>query len=89
MRRLAPILATLLLLLVVYVLSYAPVYRWHYGSDRWTLPLADWETVFVPVHFLIDETPLREPLLRWAALWGTRRDAEIDIMSRRGFRRYR
>ena len=69
---------------LVYVFSYAPVVRMknpfilYSGTDYkgfsptsgsidgHNLPL------FRPIDWLIDETPLRRPLLWWAELWGVR-----------------
>ena len=71
-------LVGVLVLPVLYVLSYAPVVRWKYdrlpatdqfvgrpidGSD---LPL------YAPVDWLIDHTPLERPLFWWAGVWGMR-----------------
>jgi len=59
-------------LLLGYLLSYAPVYRL-------TKP-AGWSSVdrslvvYRPVDWLIDNTPLDEPLYRWAGCWGVRGD---------------
>ena len=59
---------------LVYVLSYAPVVRLQEGADPQTYP-----TEFVlfveyqfydPVEWLIDNTPLEQPLIRWAGIWG-------------------
>lgn len=44
----------------LYLLSYAPLMRLGLG------PLDD---LFVPVQWLIDHTPLREPLIAWASFW--------------------
>ena len=79
MRRLTPILTTfllVLLLLVVYVLSYAPVVR--YCVD----PGASAHGIYRPVEWLIDETPVREPLLVWAQPWGVRSQLEMDSLIR-------
>ena len=82
--------AVLLLLAVAYVLSYSPLCRCYYGRSEVMTQLAGrrysrarWDIIFVPVHCLIDETPLRGPLLRWADLWGTRGDAEFDSFVRK------
>jgi len=57
----------LLLLFLAYPLSYAPAIRLglrpHNGSIA----------VYKPVEWLNDETPLREPLLMWADVWGVRK----------------
>lgn len=57
--------------LVLYCLSYAPVLRVIAGGYR--LEMLD--DLFVPVQWLFDFTPLREPFLRWADLWQVDRDA--------------
>ncbi|MCH8148052.1 MAG: hypothetical protein IH987_08690 [Planctomycetes bacterium] len=84
MRRFATILATLLLLLpVVYVLSHAPM--WRFQIDRARGTVAKWTVslpFYRPVEWMIDETPLREPLLRWADLWGVRGRIETDSLLR-------
>ena len=69
---------------VVYVLSYAPVYRAVKGPTvalvGWDGKLRDdWQVAYDPVEWLIINTPLREPLLRWAALWGTRESLEFEL----------
>jgi hypothetical protein len=72
-RRL-PLLPIVLLVVLplVYVFSYAPVYRLgkRSGWSRIDLPIA----AYRPVDWLIDNTPLDEPLYRWADLWGVRGD---------------
>lgn len=72
-RRL-PLLPIVLLVLLplAYLLSYAPVYRMGKSSgwSRIDQPIA----VYRPVDWLIDNTPLNEPLYRWADLWGVRGD---------------
>ena len=55
---------------LVYVLSYAPVVRT--GQV-----ICGRSTVYRPVDWLIDNTPLRNPLFIWAGLFGVRRDFEI------------
>ena len=75
-----------ILLTVAYVLSYAPVVRLN-GSwtvqmvPNWNgrvypikAPLCGTTglPVYRPVDWLIDHTPMREPLWTWAELWGVR-----------------
>ena len=55
----------LLCVVVAYPMSYAPVVRFNrsvaFGRD---LPM------YAPVDWVIDNTPLRDPLFAWARLWG-------------------
>ncbi len=37
---------------------------------------------YQPVHWLIDHTPLREPLMLWADLWGVRYAFEVSEIER-------
>ena len=37
---------------------------------------------YSPVNWLIDHTPLREPLFRWAGVWNVRRDFETEWLIR-------
>ena len=58
---------------VVYVLSYAPVYRWLIGTDEYfgfVVPVESMPAGYRPAEWVMDYTPLREPLLRWADWWG-------------------
>ena len=77
-------IALLVLLPLAYLLSYAPVYRMGKSSgwSRIDHPLA----VYRPVDWLIDHTPLDEPLYRWADLWGVRGDV-VWAAAYRGFNR--
>ncbi len=65
---------TLLVLLVVYPLSYAPVVRVYVapdlGPDK-VLPLCDSSDlpIYVTMDWLIDNTQLSEPMFVWARLW--------------------
>lgn len=55
---------------VIYVLSYAPTEQaLAAGRLPWSRAMMDF---YVPVQWLIDQSPLREPLLRWAELYGQR-----------------
>src|SRR5262245_20621829 len=55
---------------VAYVLSYAPTEQARAaGRLPWPRAMMD---VYVPVQWLIDQSPLREPLLRWAESYGQR-----------------
>ena len=76
-------LLPLVLLGVAYVLSYAPVVRFKgpYSGNRpgaFLFPIDGSDLpVYRPVDYLIDETPLREPLFLWADLWGVREPFEF------------
>jgi hypothetical protein len=65
-------IALLVLLPVAYVLSYAPVYR--IGKSSGWSRIDRSIAAYRPVDWLIDNTPLDEPLYRWADLWGVRGD---------------
>lgn len=69
----------LVLVVVVYPLSYAPVVRYQewqalrsYAQGHLEPDDADDSgvSVFGPIDWLIDETPARKPLFLWARLWG-------------------
>lgn len=65
----------LIVLPIVYVLSYAPVFRFKIDAVTGDFTMADppregWQELYRPVEWLIDSTPMREPLLAWARLWG-------------------
>ena len=66
----------LLVVVVAYPLSYAPVVRWKLDgptAQGYFYPLivdgADYP-VYKPVDWLIDNTPLDRPLFAWASRWG-------------------
>jgi hypothetical protein len=74
--------ALTVILACVYLLSYAPVYRYSPAADA---PGASaLRCVFGPVECVIDSTPLRKPLLVWSDWWGVRRNIEWDIYMREG-----
>ena len=74
------IVAFTILLPVLYMLSYAPVYRLVKGPHVAILDgREDWQIAYHPVEWTIINTPLREPLLDWAALWGTRDSLEMEL----------
>jgi len=63
----------IILLLVLYVLSYAPLVRFCEGpspsrSDNYSRARGVY-VLYEPVDLLIDLTPLRKPLFIWADLW--------------------
>ncbi len=85
--------ATLAAILIVFVypLSYAPVYRLWVGTDTRRMvsrpASALDEIVYWPVtHILIDRTPLRRPLLAWSDLWGVRVHHAVQSGDRIGYR---
>lgn len=73
---------TLVAILILYVLSYAPVVRMtatpqhlavHYGTHCEITTTTTYHTrqwYYAPVRWLTKSTPLREPLLVWADVWG-------------------
>jgi hypothetical protein len=86
---LTSLIAFAIIVSTVYVLSYAPVVR---ISWKWQLvtpselfkPLDGEELpIFRPVDWLIDETPLQEPLFAWADLCGVRTEFEFAANGRR------
>ena len=62
----------LLMAPLAYMLSYAIVFRFAGELDGglYYPPRESWQEFYVPVEWMTDNTPLREPLLRWAELWG-------------------
>lgn len=50
----------------VYCLSYAPFLRILTTHSEWRLTIAALDDLYVPVHWLSDQTLLRRPLLWWA-----------------------
>ena len=72
-QRAAMIVGVSVILLVGYVLSFAPAYRYMQNGD---LPSGGVWRVYAPVNWLIDMTILREPLLDWADYWGVRFEFE-------------
>ncbi len=72
-------LVAVLLLPLLYVLSYAPVVRCikaNQPEDPYRLFVADGSDLpmYLPVDWLIDKTPLKKPLLWWAGFWGVGAD---------------
>jgi hypothetical protein len=64
---------------VLYVLSYAPVYRWQANRQNQIFPVGPWRAIYDPVDWMMDKTPLRRPLLAWAEFWGIRSSFETDM----------
>ncbi len=81
-RGLTTSLGIALLLVVLYVLSYAPVYRFHELPRGGMGERAGWQLTYLPVEWLIDRTPLSGLLLRWGELWGVGRDLRGDSLWR-------
>ena len=69
---LTSLVAFVMIVTVLYALSYAPAFRFSidgpYGFDGFP-DREGWQELYRPVEWLTD-TPLREPLLSWAGLWG-------------------
>ena len=66
------------ILLASYALSYAPAYTLA-NEGQWNVPLH----IFRPVEWAIDKTPLRHPLLAWAALWGVEVQMWLNSLDRK------
>ena len=66
------VVAFLLIVPLAYVLSYAIMFRFagELNGGLYYPPRESWQELYVPAEWLTDHTPLREPLLRWAELWG-------------------
>jgi len=64
------------MLAMVYALSYAPALKWYDESDPLYAPFDASLLLYQPVEWLIDDTPLRKPLLLWADLWNVRPQTE-------------
>lgn len=71
---------------ILYVLSYAPVYRVMNDPDEFGLGIS----AYRPVEQLFDDTALRTPLLLWASSWGgVREDIEMHSLIREFQQDYR
>ena len=66
--------AIIVVLAVAYVLSYAPCVKFRMDTAY------ESGIFYRPVDWMIDETPLRNPFLHWAELWGV--DFDIEHASR-------
>jgi hypothetical protein len=78
-----------IVLLTVYVLSYAPVVRYvkaRQPPDPYRLCVADGRDLplYAPVDWFIDKTPLETPLMHWAELWGVEGDFALAQLLRKG-----
>jgi len=71
------------LLLLGYVLSYAPAFRLACGQGNGKCPMGGPLGVYRPVDWLIDHTPFEQPLLTWARICGV----ESDFSRAKGIRR--
>lgn len=73
--------AALLGLVMLYVLSYAPVFRVVVGTDNLFRPrYLGHLPGYGPVEWLVDNSSLNQPLLWWGGVWGCR---EIMANSKR------
>lgn len=75
------IAATILLMLASYVLVYAPYLAFRY-SDEPVLYTELHHRGFEPVEWLIDHSPLQQPLFLWARLWGCEARMEMAHFER-------
>ncbi len=78
----------LFVLPIMYVLSYAPVFRFVGDPSAHTYIgfREDWQELYRPVEWLTDTTPLREPLLFWSGLWGEEVEYDFRLRSDRRMR---
>ena len=86
---LVPYVAVPMLLLLAYVLSYAPMFRVASGwESEMVLPDGGPLGIYRPVDWMTDREPLRRPLLWWANVCGVEmpfsiasgmRTGEVDI----------
>lgn len=86
---LTSLVAFVMLTSTLYVLSYAPYSRVRYGPSSEAFSYA-WdysphEAGYRPVEWLIDRTPARKPLLRWAQIWSVEHRMARDSASRRNW----
>ena len=58
------------LVLLAYVLSYAPMFRLTCGRGERALPMGGPLAIYRPVDWMIDRTLLSQPLLAWARVCG-------------------
>ena len=78
----------LIMLPIMYVLSYAPTFRFVGDPSAHTYIgfREDWQELYRPVEWLTDTTPLREPLLFWSGLWGKEVESDFRLRSDRRMR---
>jgi hypothetical protein len=78
----------LLIVVVAYPLSYAPVVRIHLEradpEPDIFAPEIDGDVlpIYKPIDWLIDETPARKPLFLWARLWGVENRFRVSSILR-------
>lgn len=65
-----------LLLLVLYILSYAPFLR--FSGDSWS-PYYRAPAVYRPVEWIMLRTPLKASLLEWSTYCGVRDRCEFQV----------
>jgi hypothetical protein len=66
---------------LIYVLSYAPMYRVLKGNDSLFTVMRGpepWQCAYIPIQWIMYRTPLREPLIRWAWVWDVDDELEIE-----------
>src|SRR5687768_6110864 len=68
---------------LLYLGSYAPMYKWQVRKQNTAYPGGAWRRTYVPVEWLIDETCLRGPLLGWANIVGVRQSLVTESYYRR------
>ncbi len=85
---LTSIVAFGMLLAVLYVLSYAPVFRFTVDTETFLYfrEREGWQELYVPIEWLTDNTSIREPLLSWAGLWGEEVEEDFRLRSDRRMR---
>jgi hypothetical protein len=76
------------LILLAYVLSYAPMYRLAFGGQTYVLPDGGPLGIYRPVDWMIDREPLRRPLLSWANVCGVGSSFSRAHYERSGSREY-
>jgi hypothetical protein len=76
--RLLPILTAIVCAVIAfYVASMAPVWKLADGNRRRPV-----RTFYEPVVWLMEQTPLRRPLLAWCGAWGCRAGVEKHLRNR-------
>jgi len=76
----AAVLMLFVVLVVTYPLSYAPVVRIQSAASGKSGKRIDF---YRPVDWLIDNTPLQEPLFFWAKVWGVERVFIVQAIDRK------
>lgn len=72
-----------IVLTAAYVFSYAPVAKWTRNPNPFAL-VSDGSdlTVYKPADWLIDYSPARRAIFRWADLWGVGDDFRLNHLRR-------